>query len=41
VALIKFAISMVQVYLGIFVLSPTLTDSVTAGPSLAWSSERR
>ncbi|WP_246568124.1 hypothetical protein [Polymorphospora rubra] len=33
--LIKFSISMVQVYLGIFVLSPALTDSLTAGPSLS------
>jgi hypothetical protein len=32
--LIKFAVSTVQVYLGIFVLSPALTDSMTTGPSL-------
>ncbi|MEV4202289.1 hypothetical protein [Micromonospora globbae] len=32
--LAKFAISMVQVYLGIFVLSPTLTDAMTGGPTL-------
>lgn len=31
--LVKFAISMVQVYLGIFVLSPRLTDALTVGPS--------
>jgi len=31
--LIKFSITIVQLYLGIFVLSPALTASVTAGPS--------
>ncbi|MEV7228127.1 hypothetical protein AB0M79_14050 [Polymorphospora sp. NPDC051019] len=33
--LTKFTISMVQVYLGIFVLSPALTTSLTAGPTPA------
>lgn len=33
--LTKFVITLVQLYLGIFLLSPTLTDSLTAGPSLA------
>ncbi|WIM99546.1 hypothetical protein ACTOB_003204 [Actinoplanes oblitus] len=33
--LIKFAITLVQLYLGIFLLSPALTDSLTAGPSPA------
>ena len=32
--LVKFAITIVQLYLGIFLLSPALTNSVTAGPSL-------
>ena len=32
--LTKFAITLVQLYLGIFLLSPALNDSVTAGPSL-------
>ncbi|MFG1951602.1 hypothetical protein [Micromonospora sp. NPDC048830] len=32
---VKFTITLVQLYLGIFVLSPALTDSVTAGPSPA------
>lgn len=31
--LAKFAITLVQLYLGIFLLSPTLASSVTAGPS--------
>jgi hypothetical protein len=33
--LTKFAITLVQLYLGIFLLSPRLADSVTAGPSVA------
>jgi len=32
--LAKFVISLVQLYLGIFVLSPALNHSVTAGPTL-------
>ncbi|MGI5212014.1 hypothetical protein [Plantactinospora sp. CA-290183] len=32
--LIKFTVTLVQLYLGIFLLSPALTDSVTIGPSL-------
>ncbi|MFG1918382.1 hypothetical protein [Micromonospora sp. NPDC048898] len=32
--LTKFTISMIQVYAGIFVLSPALTGSLTGGPSL-------
>jgi hypothetical protein len=32
--LVKFMITLVQLNLGIFLLSPTLTDSLTAGPSL-------
>ena len=31
--LVKFAITMIQLYLGIFLLSPKLTDSLAAGPS--------
>ncbi|WP_239082476.1 hypothetical protein [Actinoplanes teichomyceticus] len=31
--LIKFVITLVQLYLGIFLLSPALTESLTAGPS--------
>ena len=31
--LIKFVITLVQLYVGIFLLSPTLTNSLTAGPS--------
>lgn len=33
--LAKFAITLVQLYIGIFLLSPRLADSVTAGPSPA------
>jgi hypothetical protein len=33
--LTKFVITLVQLYFGIFLLSPALTDSVTVGPSLA------
>ncbi|MEV0713214.1 hypothetical protein [Asanoa sp. NPDC050611] len=33
--LAKFTISMVQVYAGIFVLSPALTKSLTGGPSVS------